>query len=49
MGTFAVGLKVGGAGNMVPVTAMVDTGAIHSMLPASLLAQVDVTHKDRIG
>lgn len=48
MGTFEVNVNVGTADNVVPVTAMVDTGSIHSMIPESLLTQFNVTPLDRI-
>lgn len=39
MGTFSVPVSIGhpGGGDMFPVTAMVDTGATHSMMPGSLM------------
>lgn len=44
MGLVEVKIGVGhpGGGPLTPVEAMVDTGSIHSMLPASLLAQHDL-------
>lgn len=44
MGTFSQRFRVGNlqGGGMVEVTAMVDTGAADTMLPASLLAELDV-------
>jgi predicted aspartyl protease len=48
VGTFEVSVNVGGADNMVPVTAMVDTGSIHSMMPESLLIQLNVTPLERL-
>ncbi len=50
MGVFEVTLGVGGPGNgeLTPVAATVDTGAIHAMLPASLLARLAVTPLDTI-
>ena len=50
MGVFNVTLSVGGpgAGELTPVAAMVDTGAVHAMLPASLLTRLGVTPLDTI-
>lgn len=44
MGTFTVNVEIGrlGSGELTPVEAMVDTGATHSVMPASLLAQLQV-------
>ena len=44
MGLFTVTIGVGhlDGGDMVEVSALVDTGAYHTMLPASLLTQLQV-------
>ena len=44
MGLFTVTIGVGhlDGGDLVEVSALVDTGAYHTMLPASLLAQLQV-------
>ncbi len=44
MGIFSVEIAVGrpGGGQLTPVEAMVDTGATHSVIPASLLARLNV-------
>ena len=44
MGTFRIDIGVAGLGgdNPVAVTALVDTGATHSMMPASLLRRLGV-------
>lgn len=49
MGVFDVPLGVAGSPNDDPVmvSATVDTGAIHSMIPASLLTQLGVQPSDR--
>ena len=49
MPTFAESIKIGNlaGGDLSPVTAMVDTGADHSMLPASLLARLNVAPLER--
>ena len=51
VGVFEVRLGVGspGDGDLTVVSAIVDTGAIHSMLPASLLTQLNVTPLERFG
>ena len=51
MGVFEVEVGVGnpGGGALTQVAAMVDTGAVHSMLPASLLTQLNVTPLERFG
>ena len=51
MGVFAVPLGVGGpgAGELTPVTAMVDTGSAHSMLPASLLTRLGLAPLERFA
>ena len=45
MGTFRIEIGVAGLGgdSQVTVTALVDTGATHSMMPASLLARLGIT------
>ena len=45
MGTFRIEISVAGldGGNPVTVTALVDTGATHSMMPASLLNRLGIT------
>ena len=45
MGTFRVEIGVGHpqGGDLHPVSALVDTGATHSMMPASLLAALSLT------
>ncbi|MCE2499399.1 MAG: aspartyl protease family protein [Dehalococcoidia bacterium] len=50
MGTFRVQVGVGHphGGDFLPVSALVDTGAAHSMMPASLLAQLGVTPLERL-
>ena len=44
MGTFEVAVRVGHMlyGDMVDVTALVDTGATHTVLPASFLSELRV-------
>ena len=50
VGVFEVEVGVGspGEGDLTVVSAIVDTGAIHSMIPASLLTQLNVTPLERI-
>ena len=50
MPTITVPIKVGhpDGGNLSPATAVVDTGADHSMLPASLLARLEVAPLERM-
>ena len=45
MGTFRIAIRVAGLGgdNPVAVTALVDTRATHSMMPASLLDRLGIT------
>ena len=45
MGTFTVTIGIGHprGGDLTPVSAMVDTGAVHSMMPKSLLARLSLT------
>lgn len=44
MGTFSVQVSVGhpAGGDLFPVSAMVDTGATHSMMPQSLMARLRI-------
>ena len=51
MGVFKVALRVGspGPGELTYVSATVDTGAIHSMLPESLLLHLDVAPLERFS
>ncbi len=50
MGIFNITLNVGGPGTepLTPVSALVDTGAVHAMLPASLLERLGVAPLDTI-
>ena len=50
MPTIAVPIKIGNPtdGALASVTAMVDTGADHSVLPASLLKRLDVAPLERM-
>lgn len=50
MPTFTTPIQVGNpaGGNLSSVTAVVDTGADHSMLPASLLKRLDVAPLERM-
>ncbi len=50
MPTFSVPIKVGNpaGGALAPATAVVDTGADHSMLPASLLERLDIAPLERM-
>ena len=45
MGLFTYDVSVGhlNGGTLIPIRAMVDSGSIHSMLPESLLAQLNVS------
>ena len=45
--TVEVGVSRPGGGQVVRVKAMVDTGATHSMFPASLMSQLNVRSSDR--
>lgn len=49
MGTFSVAMGVGNLdhGPLTPVSAMVDTGAFNSMLPASLLKELGLEPVER--
>ena len=51
VGVFEVALGVGspGPGELTYVSATVDTGAIHSMLPESLLLHLDVAPLERFS
>ncbi len=44
MGLFSVTIEVGnlGGGDLVEVSALVDTGALHTVLPESLLTQLNI-------
>ena len=44
MGTFTVPLEIGhpDGGDKIGVSALVDTGAVHTMLPQSLLTQIRI-------
>ncbi len=50
MGTFRVEIGVGHphGGDLHPVSALVDTGAGHSMMPAALLEQLGLTPLERL-
>jgi clan AA aspartic protease len=50
MGTFSVDIEVGAAvsGRFVKATALVDTGATHTLLPRSVLLELGVQPVDRI-
>ena len=50
MGTFRVEISVGHphGGDLYPVSALVDTGAGHSMMPAVLLEQLGLTPLERL-
>ena len=49
MGAFTVTIGIGnpGGGDLVPVAAMVDTGAAHSMMPESLLSRLRLEPSER--
>ena len=49
MGVFEVAIAVGhpDGGDMAPVTAIVDTGADHTMLPVSLFAGLSIPETER--
>ncbi len=51
MGIFAVTIGLGHprGDDLVPVSATVDTGAAHSMMPESLLLQLSMTPLERIS
>ena len=51
MSMFIVPISVGhpDGGDLYPVNAVVDTGAAHSMLPASLLAGLNVAPQEQPG
>ena len=50
MGTFRVQIGVGNpyGGDFTPVSALVDTGATHSMMPESLLGALSLAPDERI-
>ena len=50
MGTFTVEIGIGhpAGGDLAPVSAMVNTGSIHSMVPESLLARLGVAAQERL-
>ena len=50
MGTFRVEMGIGNplGGDLLPVSALVDTGAAHSMAPASLLEQLELAPLERL-
>ena len=45
MGTFTVPAQIGNqlTGEFVPIDALVDTGATYTLLPADILARLDIT------
>ena len=51
MSMFKVDLGVGNldGGDLAPVRPVVDTGAAHSMLPASLMAQLRIEPREELG
>ena len=51
MSMFTVSMGVGNpnGGDLYPIDAVVDTGAAHSMLPASLLASLDISPRQELG
>ena len=51
MSIFTVPISVGhpNGGDLYPLDAVVDTGAAHSMLPASLLADLSVPAEEELG
>ncbi len=50
MGTFTVEVGIGhpAGGDLAPVSAMVDTGSVHSMVPESLLARLGLTAHEQL-
>ena len=48
---FKVAIRIGhpDGGDLYPVDAVVDTGAPHSMLPASLLGKLNVSPQEELG
>ena len=50
MGTFTVeiGIRLPVGGDLAPVSAMVDTGFIHSMVPEYLLARLGLLAHERL-
>lgn len=51
MSIFTVPISVGhpGGGDLYPVNTVVDTGAAHSMLPASLLDRLNIAPLQQLG
>ena len=51
MGTFTVHIGIGhpAGGDLAPVSAMVDTGSIHSMIPGALLARLGLAALERLA
>ena len=51
MGTFNVSIQVGGpsGGEFLPVDALVDTGASHTMLPSNLLTTLGVVVIEQVA
>ena len=51
MSMFKVDVGVGSldGGDLAPVSPVVDTGAAHSMLPSSLMAQLRIEPRQRLG
>ncbi len=51
MSMFTVPISVGhpSGGDLYPVDAVVDTGAAHSMLPASLLTGLNIAPQEQLG
>ena len=51
MGTFRVEIGIGNpmGGDLRPVSALVDTGATHSMMPETLLTELSLTPSRRSG
>lgn len=50
MGTFTVEIGIGhpAGGDLAPVSAMVDTGSVHSMVPESLLVRLGLAAQERL-
>ena len=51
MGTFTVEIGIGhpAGGDLAPLSAMVDTGSIHSMVPESLLSRLGLAAHERLS
>lgn len=51
MSMFKVDVGVGNleGGDLVPVRPVVDTGAAHSMMPASLMSELSVASREELG